>query len=128
MLTPQSRSSNQVNFAVPMQSCACFGQTPRNEPFTAVKKFDLLSVAGRNDLERRREPRSLSPDPARAIVGRACWVTLMRPPLIRPPKLRDFVLVAFWLGMKIAVGLVIGAALFETVGLIVGLINRAKGG
>jgi hypothetical protein len=52
----------------------------------------------------------------------------MRPPLIRPPKLRDFVLVAFWLGMKIAVGLVIGAALFETVGLIVGLINRAKGG
>ncbi len=48
----------------------------------------------------------------------------MRPPL----PLGEFLLVAFWLGVKIAVGLVIGAALFETVGLIVGLINLARGG
>ena len=48
----------------------------------------------------------------------------MRPPLPRPLKLRDFVLVAFWLGVKIVVGLVIGAARFERPELI----NRAKGG
>ena len=49
-----------------------------------------------------------------------------RPP--RPLQLRDFVLVAFWLAVKVAAGFVIGAALFETVGLMVGLINMAAGG
>jgi len=40
-----------------------------------------------------------------------------------PLQLRDFVLVAFWLAVKLVASLVIGAALVETVGLIVGLIN-----
>jgi hypothetical protein len=40
-----------------------------------------------------------------------------------PLQLRDFVLVALWLTVTIAASLVIGAALVETVGLIVGLIN-----
>jgi hypothetical protein len=40
-----------------------------------------------------------------------------------PLQLRDFVLVAFWLAVKIVASFVIGAALVETVGLIVGLIN-----
>jgi hypothetical protein len=45
-----------------------------------------------------------------------------------PLQLRDFVLVAFWLAVKVGVGFVIGAALFETVGLVIGLINMATGG
>ena len=45
-----------------------------------------------------------------------------------PLQLRDFVLVAFWLAVKIMAGLVIGAALLETVGLIVGLINAVMAG
>ena len=54
-----------------------------------------------------------------------------RPP--RPLQLRDFVLVAFWLAVfwlavKVAAGFVIGAALFETVGLMVGLLSMAAGG
>jgi len=49
----------------------------------------------------------------------------LRPEPLQP---RDFVLVAFWLAMKIVAGLVIGAALFETVGLAVGLITLATGG
>jgi|1185.fasta_scaffold2035236_2 hypothetical protein len=51
----------------------------------------------------------------------------MRPPLASL-QLRDFVSVAFWLAVKMAVGLVIGAALFETIGLAVGLINMAMSG
>ena len=51
----------------------------------------------------------------------------MRPPLASL-HLRDFVSVAFWLAVKMVVGLVIGAALFETVGLAVGLINMAMSG
>ena len=51
----------------------------------------------------------------------------MRPPLASL-HLRDFVSVAFWLAVKMVVGLVIGAALFETVGVGVGLIARAMGG
>jgi hypothetical protein len=47
---------------------------------------------------------------------------------LEPLQLRDFILVAFWLGVKIVAGLVIGAALFETVGLVVGLITMATGG
>ncbi len=43
----------------------------------------------------------------------------MRPPFT--PPLRDLALVTFWLGVKIGVGLVIGAALFGTVGLVAGL-------
>ena len=43
-------------------------------------------------------------------------------------QLRDFASVAFWLGVKIVAGLVIGAALFETVGLVVGLVTMATGG
>ena len=46
----------------------------------------------------------------------------------RPLQLRDFLLVALWLAVKVAAGFVIGAALFETVGLMVGLINMAAGG
>jgi hypothetical protein len=42
-------------------------------------------------------------------------------------QLRDFASVAFWLGVKIVAGLVIGAALFETVGLVVGLVTMATG-
>ena len=45
-----------------------------------------------------------------------------------PLQLRDFVLVAFWLAVKLVAGLMIGAALFETVGLAVGLITMAIGG
>jgi hypothetical protein len=45
-----------------------------------------------------------------------------------PLQLRDFVLVAFWLAVKLVAGFVIGAALFETVGLAVGLITMAIGG
>ena len=48
--------------------------------------------------------------------------------LLQPLQLRDFVLVAFWLGVKVVAGLVIGAALFETVGLVVGLVTMATGG
>ena len=47
---------------------------------------------------------------------------------LEPLQLRDFILVAFWLGVKIVAGLVIGAALFETVGLVVGLITWVTGG
>jgi hypothetical protein len=47
---------------------------------------------------------------------------------LEPLQFRDFILVAFWLGAKIVAGLVIGAALFETVGLVVGLITMATGG
>jgi len=36
--------------------------------------------------------------------------------------------VALWLAVKVGAGFVIGAALFETVGLMVGLINIALGG
>ena len=42
-------------------------------------------------------------------------------------QLRDFASVSFWLGVKIVGGLVIGAALFETVGLVVGLVTMATG-
>jgi len=52
----------------------------------------------------------------------------MRPLLDQLLHLRDFVRAAFWLAVKMAVGLVIGAALFETVGVGVGVINRAVGG
>ena len=52
----------------------------------------------------------------------------MRPLLDQPLHLRDFVRVAFWLTVKMALGLVIGAALFETVGVGVGVITRAMGG
>ena len=45
-----------------------------------------------------------------------------------PIQLRGFVLVAFWLIVKIIAGLVIGAALFETIGLVIGLINVMAGG
>jgi len=51
----------------------------------------------------------------------------MRPPFASL-QLRDFVSVAFWLAVKMAVGLVIGAAFFETIGLAVGLINMAMSG
>ena len=45
-----------------------------------------------------------------------------------PLQLRDFVLVAFWLAVKLVAGLVIGAALFETLGVIVGLTNLVMSG
>ena len=51
----------------------------------------------------------------------------MRPPLASLP-IRDFVSVAFLLAVKLVIGLVLGAALFETVGLVVGLIGKATGG
>ena len=51
----------------------------------------------------------------------------MRPPLASL-HLRDFVSVAFWLAVKMVAGLVLGAALFETVALAIGLIGRAMGG
>ena len=51
----------------------------------------------------------------------------MRPPLASL-QLRDFISVAFLLAVKLVVGLVLGAALFETVGLAVGLISKATGG
>jgi hypothetical protein len=50
----------------------------------------------------------------------------MRPPLAWL-HLRNFISVAFWLAVRMVVGLVIGAALFETVGVGVGLIARAMG-
>jgi hypothetical protein len=41
-----------------------------------------------------------------------------------PLQLRDFVLGAVWLAVKLVIGLVIAAALFETVGVVVvGLTN-----
>ena len=52
----------------------------------------------------------------------------MRPRLPQPLQLGDFVLTAFWLAVKIVAGFVIGAALFETVGLAIGLITMAIGG
>ncbi len=45
-----------------------------------------------------------------------------------PLQLRDFVLVTFWLAVKLVAGLVIGAALFEALGVIVGLTNLVMGG
>jgi hypothetical protein len=45
-----------------------------------------------------------------------------------PLQLRDFVLVAFWLAVKLVAGLVIGAALFETLGVVVGLTKLMLGG
>jgi hypothetical protein len=45
-----------------------------------------------------------------------------------PFPLRGFVLAAFWLAVKLMAGLVIGAALFETVGVVVGLTNLVMGG
>ena len=45
-----------------------------------------------------------------------------------PLQLRDFVLVAFWLAVKLVAGLVIRAALFETLGVVVGLTNLVMGG
>jgi hypothetical protein len=45
-----------------------------------------------------------------------------------PLQLRDFASVAFWLLVKIGAGFLIGAALFETVGLVVGLITWVTGG
>ncbi len=52
----------------------------------------------------------------------------MRPRLTRPLQLGDFVLTAFWLTVKIVAGFVIGAALFETLGVIVGLTKLVMGG
>ena len=45
-----------------------------------------------------------------------------------PLQLRDFVLGAVWLAVKLVAGLVIAAALLETVGVVVGLINLVMGG
>ena len=45
----------------------------------------------------------------------------------QPLQLRDFASVAFWLGVKIVAGFLIGAALFEAVGLVVGLVTMATG-
>jgi hypothetical protein len=45
-----------------------------------------------------------------------------------PLQLRDFVLVAFWLAVKLVAGLVIGAALFETLGVIVGFTKLVMSG
>ena len=45
-----------------------------------------------------------------------------------PLQLRDFVLVAFWLAVKLVAGLVVGAALFETLGVVVGLTKLVLGG
>ena len=44
-----------------------------------------------------------------------------------PLQLRDFILVAFWLAVKLVAGLVIVAALFETLGVIVGLTKLVLG-
>ena len=49
----------------------------------------------------------------------------IRSELLQP---RDFVLGAVWLAVKLVAGLVIGAALFETLGVIVGLTNLVMGG
>ena len=43
-----------------------------------------------------------------------------------PLQLRGFVLVAFWLAVKLMAGLVIGAALFETLGVVVGLTHLGR--
>jgi hypothetical protein len=45
-----------------------------------------------------------------------------------PFQLRGFVLVAFWLAVKLMAGLVIGVALFETLGVVVGLTHLVMGG
>ncbi len=45
-----------------------------------------------------------------------------------PLYLRDFASIAFWLLVKTVAGLLIGGALFETVGLAVGLITLATSG
>ena len=45
-----------------------------------------------------------------------------------PLQLRDFVLVAFWLAVKLVAGLMIGAAFFETLGVVVGLTKLVLGG
>ena len=45
-----------------------------------------------------------------------------------PLQLRNVILVAFRLAMKLVAGLVIGAALFETLGVVVGLTNFVMGG
>jgi hypothetical protein len=45
-----------------------------------------------------------------------------------PFPLRGFVLVAFWLAVKLMAGLVIGVALFETLGVVVGLTHLVMGG
>ena len=45
-----------------------------------------------------------------------------------PLQLRGFVLGAVWLAVKLVAGLVIGAALFETVGVVVGLTKLVMGG
>jgi hypothetical protein len=44
-----------------------------------------------------------------------------------PLQLRDFALVTVSLAVKIVAGVVIGAALVETVGLVVGLVTMATG-
>src|ERR1043165_9794145 len=49
-------------------------------------------------------------------------------PQPEPFPLRDFASVAFWLLVKIVAGFGIGAALFETDGLDVGLISGGNGG
>ncbi len=51
----------------------------------------------------------------------------MHPWLTQPFQLGDFVLATFWLAVKAVAALVIAAALFETVGLAVGLIAMAAG-
>jgi len=45
-----------------------------------------------------------------------------------PLQLRDFILVTFWLAVKLVAGLVIGAALFETLGVVIGLTHLLMGG
>jgi hypothetical protein len=45
-----------------------------------------------------------------------------------PLQLCDFVLVVFWPAVKLVAGLVIGAALFETLGVVVGLTHLVLGG
>jgi hypothetical protein len=45
-----------------------------------------------------------------------------------PLQLCDFVLGAFWLAVKLVAGLVIGAALFETHGVVIGLTKIVMGG
>jgi hypothetical protein len=54
-------------------------------------------------------------------------VAVMRSPP-EPRQLRDFASVAFWLLIKIVVGFLIGSALFETAGLVVGLVTLMTGG
>ena len=45
-----------------------------------------------------------------------------------PLQLRELASVVFWLLVKIVVGFLIGVALFETVGLVVGLVTLMTGG